>query len=49
MAGLIPYIKGNFQTSDLQTGQAISVFTLCYALAAPVFATFLADIQFAKY
>ncbi|CAM3685359.1 MFS transporter [Cohnella lubricantis] len=42
VAGLLPYIGATFHTSDSQTGQAVSVFTLCYALAAPIFATLLA-------
>lgn len=42
VAGLIPDMGATFQLSDSKMGQAVSVFTLCYALAAPVFATLLA-------
>ncbi|GIM46853.1 chloramphenicol resistance protein [Collibacillus ludicampi] len=42
VAGLLPDIGAMFKISASQTGQAVSVFTLCYALAAPVFATLLA-------
>ncbi|MBR7796333.1 MFS transporter [Agaribacter marinus] len=42
VAGLLPDIGATFKTSDSQTGQAVTVFTLCFALAAPVFATLLA-------
>ncbi|QHC04055.1 MFS transporter [Anoxybacillus sp. PDR2] len=42
IAGLLPNIGATFKISASQTGQAVSVFTLCYALAAPIFATLLA-------
>jgi predicted MFS family arabinose efflux permease len=42
VAGLLPDIGATFNINASQTGQAVSVFTLCYALAAPVFATLLA-------
>lgn len=42
VAGLLPDIGETFKISASESGQAVSVFTLCYALAAPVFATFLA-------
>ncbi|NGP46209.1 MFS transporter [Bacillaceae bacterium SIJ1] len=42
IAGLLPDIRATFHMSDAQTGQAVTVFTLCYALAAPFFATLLA-------
>ncbi|MEH6944190.1 MFS transporter [Bacillus sp. JJ722] len=42
VAGLLPQIGTTFEISDSQTGQSVSVFTLCYALAAPVFVTLLA-------
>jgi len=42
IAGLLPDIGATFHITPSQTGQAVSVFTLCYALAAPVFATLLA-------
>jgi predicted MFS family arabinose efflux permease len=41
VAGLLPEIGATFNINDSQTGQAVSVFTLCYALAAPVLATLL--------
>lgn len=42
VAGLLPEIGSTYRISDSQSGQAVSVFTLCYALAAPIFATVLA-------
>lgn len=42
VAGLLPDISSTFHISESQAGQAVSVFTLCYALAAPIFATLLA-------
>lgn len=42
MAGLLPEIGTTFKISDSQSGQAVSVFILSYALAAPIFATLLA-------
>ncbi|WP_027725296.1 MFS transporter [Tuberibacillus calidus] len=42
VAGLLPEIGATFNINDSHTGQAVSVFTLCYALAAPIFATLLA-------
>jgi predicted MFS family arabinose efflux permease len=42
IAGLLPNMGATFKISASQTGQAVSVFTLCYALAAPIFATLLA-------
>lgn len=41
MAGLLPAIADEFQVPIPATGQLVTSFTLCYALAAPVFATFL--------
>jgi len=41
MAGLLPAIAGEFQVPLPATGQLVTSFTFCYALAAPVFATFL--------
>ncbi len=43
IAGLLPDIGKTFSLSDSQTGLAVSAFTLCYALAAPIFATLLAE------
>lgn len=42
LAGLLPEIGATYNIRDSQSGQAVSVFTLCYALAAPIFATVLA-------
>ncbi|GGE08779.1 hypothetical protein GCM10011571_07600 [Marinithermofilum abyssi] len=42
VAGLLPDIAGMFKINASQAGQAVSVFTFCYALAAPIFATLLA-------
>lgn len=42
VAGLLPGISMTFQISPSEAGQTVSVFTLCYALAAPLFATLLA-------
>ncbi|MBM7713390.1 putative MFS family arabinose efflux permease [Bacillus thermophilus] len=42
VAGLLPDMSATFHISDSQSGQAVSIFTLCYALAAPIFATLLA-------
>lgn len=42
VAGLLPAIGATFHASLSETGQTVSVFTLCYAIAAPLFATLLA-------
>ncbi|MBJ6362618.1 MFS transporter [Paenibacillus sp. GCM10012307] len=42
IAGLLPLMEADFRLNTSQMGQAVSVFTLCYALAAPIFATLLA-------
>jgi predicted MFS family arabinose efflux permease len=42
MAGLLPRVAGNLHVSEASAGQMVTVFTLCYALAAPVFAAALA-------
>lgn len=42
LAGLLPLMEADFRLGSSQMGQAVSVFTLCYALAAPIFATLLA-------
>ncbi|MEV1077517.1 MFS transporter [Streptomyces sp. NPDC050211] len=42
MAGLLPKVAADLHTSESAAGQMVTVFTLCYALAAPVFATALA-------
>jgi predicted MFS family arabinose efflux permease len=41
IAGLLPGITDSFNVSSAQAGQAVTVFTLCYAIAAPVFAALL--------
>lgn len=43
VAGLLPEISTTFKISNSQAGQAVSIFTLCYALSAPIFITFLAE------
>lgn len=42
VAGLLPAIATQFGVDTAQAGQAVSAFTLCYALSAPIFATLLA-------
>ncbi|MEU0024581.1 MFS transporter [Streptomyces sp. NPDC006335] len=42
MAGLLPEVAADLHTGEAAAGQMVTVFTLCYALAAPVFATALA-------
>ncbi|MFF1308618.1 MFS transporter [Streptomyces sp. NPDC058307] len=42
MAGLLPRVAADLHTSESAAGQMVTLFTLCYALAAPVFATALA-------
>jgi len=42
MAGLLIPIGTSFHANISQVGQTVTVFTLCYALAAPIFATLLA-------
>ncbi|MBX7549669.1 MFS transporter [Streptomyces sp. NPDC004232] len=42
MAGLLPRVADDLAVSEASAGQMVTVFTLCYALAAPVFATALA-------
>ncbi|NMM36247.1 MAG: MFS transporter [Glaciimonas sp.] len=41
IAGLLPGITHSFGISSAEAAQAVTVFTLCYAIAAPVFATLL--------
>lgn len=48
VAGLLPDIGAAFNKNDSQAGQAVSAFTLWYALAAPIFATFLAGKSIRK-
>ncbi|MEH7815367.1 MFS transporter [Bacillus toyonensis] len=42
IAGLVPGISDTYQKSASQVGQAVSIFTLCYAISAPLFASLLA-------
>jgi predicted MFS family arabinose efflux permease len=42
MAGLLPRVADDLDVSEASAGQMVTVFTLCYALAAPVFAAALA-------
>ncbi|WP_217242571.1 MFS transporter [Streptomyces sp. AC555_RSS877] len=42
MAGLLPDVAGDLHVTESSAGQMVTVFTLCYALAAPFFATALA-------
>ncbi|TCS92538.1 MFS transporter [Hazenella coriacea] len=42
VAGLLPEISATFSISHSQAGQVVSVFTLCFALVAPIFATLIA-------
>ncbi|GGU22497.1 MFS transporter [Streptomyces violascens] len=42
MAGLLPRVSKDLDISASSAGQMVTVFTLCYALGGPVFATLLA-------
>ncbi|MFD7337362.1 MFS transporter [Streptomyces violascens] len=42
MAGLLPRVSEDLGISASSAGQMVTVFTLCYALGGPVFATLLA-------
>ncbi|WP_413789040.1 MFS transporter [Bacillus kandeliae] len=48
IAGLIPGISATYQKNASQVGQAVSVFTLFYAVSAPLFASLLAGRQTKK-
>ncbi|WP_459503546.1 MFS transporter [Bacillus sp. C1] len=39
MAGILPEIANDFHVSIGTAGQTVSIFTICYAIAAPLFAT----------
>ncbi|MEN1938649.1 MFS transporter [Paenibacillus sp. 102] len=39
MAGILPQIANDFHVSIGTAGQTVSIFTICYAIAAPLFAT----------
>ncbi|TQR28698.1 MFS transporter [Lysinibacillus sphaericus] len=42
IAGLLPGISDTYQKSTAQVGQAVSIFSLFYAISAPVFSSLLA-------
>ncbi|MFJ7183796.1 MFS transporter [Lysinibacillus xylanilyticus] len=42
IAGLLPGISDTYQKSTSQVGQAVSIFTLFYAISAPLFSSLLA-------
>lgn len=42
IAGILPAIGLSYGTSEAENAQTVTAFTLCYAIAAPVFATLLA-------
>lgn len=46
IAGLLPEISTTFNITDSQGGQSVTVFTLCYALAAPYLQHWLLVNQF---
>lgn len=41
ISGLLPYISQDLNVSIASAAQAVTAFTLCYALSAPIFATLL--------
>lgn len=45
MAGLLPSITTEFSVTLPIAGQVVTVFTVCYAVAAPLFATLLPGIR----
>ncbi len=45
MAGLLPSITTEFSVALPIAGQVVTVFTVCYAVAAPLFATLLPGIR----
>lgn len=48
IAGLLPGISDTYQKSTSQVGQAVSIFTLFYAISAPLFSTLLAGKSIKK-
>lgn len=48
IAGLIPGISDTYQKDISQVGQAVSIFTLFYAISAPVFSSVLAGKNIKK-
>ena|SRR5699024_6568425 len=49
VAGIIPGISETYQRDVSQVGLAVSMFTLFYAISAPVFASILAGKPLKKY
>ncbi|MFO3687853.1 MFS transporter [Staphylococcus felis] len=45
VAGLIPTISNSFNKSSSEIGQGVTVFTLFFAISAPIFSTLLAKSQ----
>lgn len=48
IAGILPAIGLSYGTSEAENAQTVTAFTLCYAIAAPVFATLLAGKSIRK-
>lgn len=48
VAGLVPGISETYQKSASQVGQAVSIFTLFYAISAPLFASILSGKSIKK-
>ena len=45
VAGLIPAIGDNFNKNSAEVGQGVTVFTLFFAISAPIFSTLLAKMK----
>ncbi|MEI4832219.1 MFS transporter [Bacillus sp. FJAT-53711] len=45
MAGILPSIADGFRVSIGKAGQTVSIFTLCYAIAAPLFAAMMSKMN----
>ena len=43
ISGLLPFISQDLHISIASAAQAVTAFTLCYALSAPIFATLLSS------
>ena len=48
VAGLLPDIGQDFHKSSSEVGQGVTVFTLCFAISAPLFSTLLAKMPVKK-
>lgn len=48
VAGLLPNIGQAFHKSSAEAGQGVTVFTLCFAISAPLFSTVLAKVPVKK-